>query len=150
MTTRVGNLILALGAVLITLIAWRGWRWAGSHGHQSPTSSDPFLPVLLALILATCWFAGAIGLFFQKRAAWLVSLLGAGTSVCFCGALIIGGIWVHLHPDAGADPAHDVPVAVLVIALLQFSIPLAASMALVLGLLRMRKLLFGHCRDHEG
>jgi len=150
MTTRVGNLILASAAVLISLIAWRGWRWAGSVGHHSPTASDPFLPLLLLLILAACWFAGAIGLFFHKRVAWLVSLLGAGTSVCFCGALIVGLVWVYFHPIADTGSGRDFPVAVLLIALLQFSFPLAASLALVLGLLRMRTVLFGLCRDHEG
>jgi hypothetical protein len=139
MVIRIGNLILASGAVLVSLIAWLGWHWAGSYGHRSPTASEPLLPLLLVLILATCWLAGAVGLFFHKRMAWLVSLLGAGASVCSCGALIFGLIWVFLHPNADTGPSQDFPVAVVLIALLQFSIPLAASLALVRGLLRMRR-----------
>ena len=149
MTTRVGNLLASSAAVLISVGAWRGWHWAGSRGHASPTAHDLYLPLLLALILATCWLASAVGLFFHKRMAWVASVVGAGTSVCLSGALIVGLVWVYSHPSAEAGPA-DFSAAVLVLALLQFSVPLVASLALVLGLVRIRPSLFGNCRDHEG
>jgi hypothetical protein len=79
------NLIFASGAVLIVSMATSGARWAGSQPRPHPVTIHDFMNArgIIMIFVVLCWFAGAIGLFFRKRIAWIGSLIGVAASVFF-------------------------------------------------------------------
>ncbi|MGA2786005.1 MAG: hypothetical protein ABSF60_00615 [Verrucomicrobiota bacterium] len=86
------------------------------------------------------WFAGAVGLFFRKRLAWVGSLLGVGASVCVLAACLVSIIVLHIYPNTDVGLLKDIDTAGFVIfALGQFTILFALSLGLFVGLLKMRK-----------
>ena len=138
MLTRIANLLFSACALLVALGAWLGWRWAGSP-PRGPALDSGVLTIIVGL--AACWVTSAIGLFFRSRVAWVGSVIGAGLSVCACGALLVGAAWVCLYPGGQASaPAPDVFAMVFMLA--QFGLLLAVAIALVAGLLRLRRTLY--------
>src|SRR5437879_1686826 len=121
MFTRIGNLMSSASALMVALIAWRGWRWAGSP-PRPPALDSVALTVLVAL--AAGWLVCAIGLFFRSRMAWIGSVVGASAAVCACGVLLAGGAWVCLHPDTqvGGSPRPGGYVFAAVFMLAQFGL----------------------------
>jgi hypothetical protein len=89
------------------------------------------------------WFAGAVGLFFRRRLAWVASLLGVGTSVCAFAVSLVMIVWLYIYPNAEMNHLRDIGGAGYIFALIfgvgQLSILLALSLGLFVGLLKMRK-----------
>jgi len=140
MITRIGNLIFSACALLVALGAWLGWRWAGSP--ERPAALDS-VPMTIGVLLALCWLAAAIGLFFKSRLAWVGSLLGTGLSASGIAASVFAIIWIYVFPDAHMHRLRGLGsggyIATLIIALAQFGGLLAAALALIIGLIKMRK-----------
>jgi hypothetical protein len=95
---RVGNLVMASLAVSILLTGMAGCRWAGSMSPPGPRplTAGIFIEALIVLF----WVAGAIGLFFRKRLAWIGSLVGLGAATLFFAAVLGIILWLYLFPDA--------------------------------------------------
>jgi len=104
--------------------------------------------LLIELFIVLAWFAGAIGLFFHKRLAWLGSLIGVGSSVCFFAAFLVTIIGLYLFPDAEMDHLNVISGGhykfALIFGITQFSLLLAGSVGLFVGLVRKRKELLTH------
>jgi hypothetical protein len=139
------NLIIVSGALLIFIIGESGC-------HSALSMSPPRLhhPPITVRELATdsvtlFWFAGAVGLFFRKRLAWVGSLFGVGASVCVLTAFLAAGIGVCLYPTAETeqyicrDQAGGGYIFAYVVTLTQFSILLAICLRLLFGLFQTRK-----------
>ena len=45
-----------------------------------------------------CWFAAAVLLFYRKRLAWVVSLVGAGALASAFGVIWVGMARFYVHP----------------------------------------------------
>jgi hypothetical protein len=161
--------IAALSIISIALIALRRWRHPNAIKKLNLFFAvGLFLLMAFALILPPrtpqppghvwsiyaiidsfiilVWLAGAIGLFFRKRLAWCTSILGVGTMVC----LLVGGLISIIkdisHP--GADIPHtgsfrDGFIFASVFASTWITLWLTASLALLLGLVKMFKDIFG-------
>jgi hypothetical protein len=140
---RIGNLFLASLACLVMLMAEAGC-------HSALSSAPPRLrhgPItaweILRDLVAVFWFAGAVGLFSHKRLAWVGSLLGTGISACFFATLLVETVALYFLPDAGVGQIRDRGDGGYIIALIvfagEFSVLLMASLALFVGLFRMRK-----------
>jgi len=121
---------------------------AGCHSALSSLPPHPHGPITIREVvqdaLVIFWFVGAVGLFYRKRVAWWVgSLIGIGATACFIGALFGAAVWSCLFPDATMkDFKHDGSVGyavALVILLGQFSLLLAVSLGLFVGVFRMRR-----------
>ena len=142
------NLIFASAALLITLMVMSGARWAGS---PPPRSHPETVRGLIMDLIVFCWFAGAVGLFFRKRLAWVGSIIGVGSSACFFAVTLVTGIGLYFYPNAelvhlkelGGDGHVGGYVFAFVCLVTQFSILLAISLRLTIGLLHMRKDIFG-------
>jgi hypothetical protein len=138
------NLIFASGAALMTLMAVSGCRWAGS-----PPPS-PHYPLngreLIAGLIVISWLAGAVGLFFRKRLAWVGSVIGVGSSVSFFDAGLVVAIAVYFYPDAELNRVKEFGMNGYIFAFVYmftvFSILLAVCLRLLLGLFQMRKEIF--------
>ncbi len=139
---RAGNLILASFFFLAMLMGEAGC-------HSALSSSPPRLhhgPVTIREIvmdsITLVWFAGAVGLFFRRRLAWIGSLVGTGASAGLFGALGVTAV-TFLFPGAEVWQERGSALATRVIAIIGtagfFSVLLAVSLALFIGLLRMRK-----------
>jgi hypothetical protein len=141
----IANLILASIASLILLVAMLGGRWAGT-----PQWIDHSLDAwgFLILVIALCWFAGAVGLFFRKPLAWVGSLIGVGLSVCLFAASLVTIIGIYLIPDAEMDHLRHFGwggyLFATVFGIGQFSLLLAISIWVFIGLLRKRKKLLDY------
>jgi uncharacterized membrane protein len=140
MLVRIANLIFASGALLISVMALTGARWAGS---PPPTPHIFTVREFVGDLVISFWFAGAIGLFFRKRLAWISSLVGVGTSVCFIAVAFATIIGLYLFPNEDMHHLRDIGgsgyIAALVIAIVEFSVLLALFSALFIGLFKMRK-----------
>jgi hypothetical protein len=149
MPVRIANLICASVAFLSMTMATCGVRaWAGSP----PVRPHPMTARGLIMdLIALCWFAGAVGLFFRKRLAWVGSVIGTGASVCFWAAALVTGMGLFLFPDlfpnAQMERLRSSGLAgyniAIVFALIYLSVLLAISLGLFIGLLRKRKELLG-------
>jgi hypothetical protein len=142
------NLIIASGALLILI--------AGESGcHSALSMSPPRLyhpPVTIREVamdsVILVWFAGAVGLFFRKRLAWIGSVIGAGASALLFAAILVTGIQIYLYPTPETEqygtPAQDVAGHLFAFVFLQalFSTLLAIVLRLLWGLVQMRKELF--------
>ena len=142
MFTRVGNLILASLALMVSLMGE-----AGCHSAVSALPPHPHGPVTIREVVMDAivifWFAGALGLFSRKRLAWIGSLIGTGASACFFAACLVTIVWLYIFPNAEMMRDKDFGIggyiAALVIGAGQFSVLLAVCLGLFIGLLRMRK-----------
>jgi hypothetical protein len=143
MLTLVGNLILASLALLVCFMGE-----AGCHSALSSLPPHPHGPITIREVvqdaLVICWFAGAVGLFYRKRIAWwLGSLIGIGATACFFGALLGAAVWSCFFPDASMERLKDHGSVVYAMALVflfgQFSLLVAVSLGLFVGLFRMRR-----------
>jgi len=124
--------------------------WAGSPPSRPHALNASWLIMILMVL---CWFAGALGLFFRKRLAWVCSMVGAGASVCvFAGILVTGiglSLFPNLFPNAQMDRLRSFGhtgyyVFGIVFALMYVFVLLAISLSVFIGLLRKRKELLGH------
>ena len=99
--------------------------------------------LLIVLFIVLAWFAGAIGLFFHKRLAWFGSLIGVGSSVCVFAACLVTIIGLYLFPDADVDHLKVLGgggyILAQIFSITQFSLLLASSVGLFIGLVRKRK-----------
>jgi hypothetical protein len=139
------NLMMASGALLIFIMGE-----SGCHSALSMSPPRPHPPMTVRELamdsMVLFWFAGAVGLFFRKRLAWVGSVIGAGVSASFVTACLVGIIVAYLYPDADMNRLKEIGAAgyifALVAGLTQFFLLLALSLHLLIGLLRMRKELF--------
>ena len=150
MLVRTGNLIFASCAFVLDLMVLCGVRHAG----PPPISHylDNARGIIVDLIVL-CWFAGAVGLFFRKRLAWVCSLIGVGASVCLFGAISVTGIGLfffpHFFPNAEMEKLRNMGgypggyTFAIVFVTTWFLFLLASSIGLFIGLLRKRKNLLG-------
>jgi hypothetical protein len=140
MLVRIANLIFASGALLISVMAMTGARWAGS---PPPTPHMFTAREFVGDMLILCWFAGAVGLFFRKRLAWISSLVGVGASVCFLAVSFVMIIGLYLFPNEDMRRLSDIGgsgyVAGLIIAAVEFTVLLVLLSALFIGLVKTRK-----------
>jgi hypothetical protein len=126
------NLIIASGATLLTV----------------PTivfHRDKFLWENWAIIssFSLCWLVCAIGLFFRKRLAWCGSMLGAGVLVCILVACLTAVIPLIFYPGAESEPFRGGYILSSIAILTWLCLALAISLQLLIGLLRMRRDIFG-------
>jgi hypothetical protein len=124
MFTRVINLVLAAVTTLFAIL--------------DIVEFPPTFELVLFTVIAPCWFAGAIGLLFRHRLAWCASLLGVGTLLCSSLTMFASGI--VLSPVA-QDPTDGIGYM-----LIFGFIGSLLSLAVIIGLFRMRKDLFGSSR----
>jgi len=124
MITRVFNLILASGLALLTFPAL--FKGVGRFDWTA---------VLFPLV-AVCWLAGAIGLFFRSRLAWCGSLLGVGTMAASSITMVLTA-W-RLMPVA-SDPTDGIGYMLI----LGF-MGLVLSLPAIVGLILIRKTCFSH------
>ena len=80
------------------------------------------------LVVALCWTAGAVGLFFRSHLGWCGSLLGV--SFMFAGSVAVIAMTIIVKPEA---PGGAAAVLGLIGAVLSF--------LLFVGILRQRKTL---------
>src|ERR1035441_5860005 len=104
-TISIMNLILASGAILITTMAISGCHSAVSPSPPPSPHRETARGIIMDLV-AVCWFAGALGLFSHKRLAWVGSIIGAGTTICFFGACFFELIALYLYPP-GVFPQYN-------------------------------------------
>jgi hypothetical protein len=118
--------------------------------HSAVSSSPPRLHhgslTILEIVMDSIvifWFAGAVGLFSRRRIAWIGSLVGTGASVCFFAVSLVTIVGLYIFPNAEMERIRDLGtsgyIAALVIAVGEFSVLLAISLGLFIGLLKMRK-----------
>jgi uncharacterized membrane protein len=148
--TSIINLMAASGVFLISIMAESGCHSALSMSpprtHHPPITIREISMDLVALV----WFAGAAGLFFRKRTAWIGSLLGVGASVCVLTALLAAAMGLCFFSSTEADSysggnqAGVGYIFAIVVTLIQVSIMLAICLWLLLGLIQMRKEVFAH------
>jgi hypothetical protein len=142
MLTRVGNLILASLALMVSLMGE-----AGCHSAVSSSPPHPHGPITIREIamdsIVIFWFAGALGLFSRKRLAWIASLVGIGASACFFAVSLVTIVKLYIFPNADMERLRDLGgsgyIAALIIVVGESSILLAVCLGLFIGLLRMRK-----------
>jgi hypothetical protein len=140
MLTRVGNLILASLALMVSLMGE-----AGCHSAVSSLPPHPHGPITIREVvmdsIVIFWFAGALGLFSRRRLAWAGSLLGTGASACFFATSLVTVIGLCIFPSA--EQARDWDFGGRIFSLIfgggMFSALLAVSLGLFVGLIRMRK-----------
>lgn len=122
------NLIFASGATLLVIGAISNIR------------------ELVVDLVAVFWLAGAMGLFFRKRLAWIGSVIGTGTAVAFSATLVVTLVTNFLYPDAEMNHTKEFSIAgyalTLFSGLTQFSLLFAICLRLLLGLFKIRKELF--------
>jgi hypothetical protein len=141
----IANLILPSSAFLILTLAMLGGRWAGTP-HWRDHSLDAWGTLLF--LVALCWFAGAIGLLFRKPLAWLGSLIGVGLSVCLFAAILVTTIGLSVLPDSEMD--HLIKFGgsghmfAMIFCSILFSLLLAISLWVLIGLLTKRKKLLDY------
>jgi hypothetical protein len=147
-TISILNLILASGAILITIMAFSGCRSALSPPPPPNPHPETARGIIMDLV-AVCWFAGALGLFSCKRLAWVASVVGAGAAVCFFGASFFTIIALYLYPTEEmnrnrnfGDFGNTGYIFALISIVTQFSFLLAISLRLLIGLFRMRRDIF--------
>jgi hypothetical protein len=143
------NLIFASVAFMSGVMAEFGVRaWAGSPpARPHPVTARGLIMDLIVL----CWFAGAVGLFFRKRLAWVGSMIGSGASVCLWAAALVTGIGLFFFPNHFPNAQMERLrndgqagyIFSIVATLLYVSFLLAISLGLFIGLLRKRKELLG-------
>src|ERR1700690_52919 len=93
---RLVNVLCASYALLVCIGIASGCGWAGS---PPPRHRPPLTLLELALgALVLCWFAGAVALFYRKRLAWAVSVVGAGALGSAFAAIWIGMARFYVHP----------------------------------------------------
>jgi len=144
------NLIMASGVFLISIMAESGCHSALSM--SPPRTHYPPITVreLVMDSVALFWFAGAVGLFFRKRLAWVGSLVGVGASAYVLTTLLAAGVGLWLYPDpeiaqySGSAQASGGHIFAVVVTLTQFSGMWLICLWLLLGLVKMRKELFAH------
>jgi hypothetical protein len=142
MLTRIGNLILASLALMVSLMGE-----AGCHSAVSSSPPHPHGPITIREILIDSivifWFAGALGLFSRKRLAWIGSLVGTGASACFFAVSLVTIVGLYIFPNADMERLRDLGgsgyMAALIIGVGEFSVLLVVCLGLFIGLLRMRK-----------
>ena len=123
MLTQVFNLLLALANVLITAGGlFKDWNQLG------------VMDILFTMV-AVCWIAGAIWLFFGGRFAWCGSLLGVGTMLAsslssVCVAYALGPV--------AQDPTDGIGYMLII-----GSMGVLISGVVMFGLIRLRKELAG-------
>ena len=122
MITRVFNLILASGLALLIFRA----LFAGDGDFDWTTVLFP--------VVAICWLAGAIGLFFRSRLAWCGSLLGVGTMAASSLTMFLTGC--RLAP-VSTDPSDGAGYM-----LIFGFFGLLLSLPVIVGLIRNRKICF--------
>jgi hypothetical protein len=138
------NLIFASGAFLLFVVGESGCRWAGSP----PSRPHPPMTVREIMMDAVVffWFAGACGLFFKRRLAWIGSVIGVGLAVSLIAAGLITIIVACVYPDAEMERLKDIGnggyLFALVFGVTESSIALAMCLRLLLGLFQMRKDVF--------
>jgi hypothetical protein len=134
--TAIINLIIASGATLLTVptivfhrnkFHWEDWAIISSF--------------------SLCWLACAIGLLFRKRLAWCVSILGAGVLVCILTACLTAVIPLIFYPGAESEPNPGGYLFISIAVLTWMCLMLAISMQLLIGLLRIRRVIFGGGRE---
>jgi len=123
MLTQVFNLLLALANVLIT-----------AGGLSKDWNQLGMMDILFTLV-AVCWIAGAIWLFFGGRLAWCGSLLGVGTMLA--SSLTTVCVAYALMPTA-QDPTDGYGYLLII-----GSMGVLISGAAMFGLIRLRKELAG-------
>lgn len=149
MHIRTANLICAFCAFLITIGAASGARWAGSQPRLHAVTIDDFMNArgLIMVLVVICWFAGAIGLFFRKRLAWIGSLIGVGAAVCCFVAVLVLSIGLYVYPDSEMVRLKNMGgpgyIGAMIVVVIQLSLFLTISLGLFIGLLRKRKELLG-------
>jgi cyanate permease len=98
------------------------------------------LPINAVDLVVLIWFAGAVGLFFRKRLAWIVSLLGVGATACIFAACFVTIVALHIYPNTDDGLFKDSKTAGFVVfALGCFTLLFALSLGLFIGLVKMRK-----------
>ena len=144
-TISIMNLILASGAILITIMAISGCHSAVSPSPPPSPHRETARGIIMDLV-AVCWFAGALGLFSHKRLAWVGSIIGAGTTICFFGACFFELIALYLYPTTEMNQIRDSGDAGHILAMMvgvtQFSLLFAIAFRLLIGLLQMRRDIF--------
>jgi hypothetical protein len=93
---RVVNVLCAAYALLVCIGIASGCRWAGSPPPR-PRPPITFLELTVGL-LVLCWFAGTVALFYRKRLAWVVSVVGAGALAGASAAIWVGMARFYVHP----------------------------------------------------
>jgi hypothetical protein len=151
------NLIFAVGVTLFILLCIINDMIGINWGAFSPDPPQPPRPLNLhdtiSMMFLLCWVAGAIGLFFRKRLAWVGSVVGVGMVVLFLGVWLTKEVFaICLFPntevknvrlfDGFATPGFILSTAVVLTAI---SILLAINLRLLSGLFHMRKELFAPC-----
>ena len=134
---RFGNLILATIFLCACLndAGCEALRFTPLRLLHGPTTIRGFIMDSIVLI----WFAGATSLFSRSRLAWVGSLVGAGALVCSVAVFWIYAVGMILFPDA-YHPENEPGETFARFAVVgQFSVFLAVSLGLFIGLLRMRK-----------
>ena len=138
MLTRVGNLLLASLALLLSLVTGHP-PLSFSLRHHFPLTVRGALTDAIVII----WFAGALGLFSRRRWAWIGSLLGTGAWACLFGVSLISTVWLYVYPNADMQQLRDTSgpgyIFELVLRVGVLSVFLAIASGLFFGLLRMRK-----------
>jgi len=142
MLTRVGNLILASLALMVSLGAE-----AGCHSAVSSSPPHPHGPITIREVvmdsIVIFWFVGALGLFSRRRLAWIASLVGIGASACFFALSLVTIVRLYIFPNADMERLRDLGgsgyIAALIIGVGESSVLLAVCLGLFIGLLRMRK-----------
>ena len=122
MPARLFNLALAAGAALLSLVAL-----AEGVRHFDWTA-------VLYPLVAVCWLAGAIGVFFRSRLAWSASLLGVGT-LAASSVTQVFTMWVLL--PVGTDPTDGIGFG-----LVAGSVGLLISAAAICALISIRRSCF--------
>ncbi len=140
---RVGNLLLASFALMVALMSEAGCHSALSSGPPRLQHGPITIREIVEDSIVVFWFAGALGLFSRKRLAWIGSLVGTGASACFFAVTLATIVGLYLFPNAEMERLREFGIGgylvALVIAVGEFSILLAVSLGLFIGLLRMRK-----------
>ena len=148
-TIRTINLICASCAVLLLLMAISGARWAGSAPRAHGVTAHQFVTgrAVIFTLIVVFWFAGAVGMIFRNRLAWIGSLLGAGASAGFFAACCASMVAFALFSTSASPSSRNFGVASdmvsTLIALTPFSCLFAFSLRLAIGLLQRRKDLCG-------
>jgi hypothetical protein len=135
MLVRITNLIFASGTLLIFIAGKTNPHWLDQFQQGPPIS---MVREVIIDFITFCWFAGALGLFFRKRLAWIASVVGVGTLVWSNVPAVVMIIGLFLFPKAESPPIKEFGVGGLMV-LGMFVVLIALQFVLLIGLFKIRR-----------
>jgi hypothetical protein len=131
--TRVLNMLLACGALLLAFMAEAGCHSALSGVPQRVSHGPVTFREVLIDSIAVLWFVGAVSVNAGRRFGWIPSLIGSGATAAFFGLLSVG-LWTAYLSHTGEEQ-----LAGVIFGSVSFGGFCAVHVAVFIGLILIRR-----------